>query len=110
MEVGKSIIVDVNSGGNYPLVVRVLGRETVDVPAGEHRGEARSAEGIRDITTREDARLRRELVEVRRADRLRAHEAVIKPRMVVRDDHEDVRAIGGGQRQAQAGEHGDAKG
>ena len=86
------------------------GMLTVDVPAGEHRGEARSAEGIRDITTREDARLRRELVEVRRADRLRAHEAVIKPGMVVRDDHEDVRAIGGGQRQAQAGEHGDAKG
>ena len=100
------------AGGDADGDERVVAGQavTMDVPAGQHRGEARSAEGIRDIATREDARLRRELVEVRRADRFRTHEAVIKPSMVVRDDHEDVGAVGRRQRQAETGEHSDAKG
>ena len=34
LEVGQEIVVDVNSGPNYPMVIRVLGRETTKVGAG----------------------------------------------------------------------------
>jgi len=35
IEVGQEIVVDVNSGRNYPMVIRVLRRERIKVPAGE---------------------------------------------------------------------------
>lgn len=34
LEVGRDIVLDVNSGANWPLVVKVLKREKVEVPAG----------------------------------------------------------------------------
>jgi hypothetical protein len=35
LEVGKDVIVDVNTGQNWPLVVHVLRRELVDTPSGK---------------------------------------------------------------------------
>ena len=76
-------------GGGHKRVV-AGDAMAMDVPAGQDGGEAGAAKGIRDIAAREDARLGRQFIEVGRADRLRAHEPIIKPSMIVRDDHEDV--------------------
>ena len=77
------------AGGGADRHKRVVAGQsvTVDVAAGQHRSEAGAAEGVGDITSRKETRLGRELIEVRRTDRLRAHEPVIEPGMVVRDDH-----------------------
>jgi len=58
---------------------------------GDHRGEAGTAEAARDVASREHQGFRCELVQVRSANDLAAHEAVVGPPLVVADDHEDVR-------------------
>lgn len=64
---------------------RVVARDAVavHVPASQDGGEARPAQGVCDIAAREDAGLGRQFIEVGCADRLRAHEPIIKPSMVV---------------------------
>ena len=75
---------------------RVLGRIVADdpvlvrQPAGDDRGEARAAEAAGHVAKPVDETLPRQPVEVRRAEVLMSHEAVVAPVLVVGDDEHDV--------------------
>ena len=68
---------------------RILGRIIADdpvlvrQPAGNDRGEARAAEAAGNVATPVDETLPREPVEVRRAEVLMAHEAIVAPVLVI---------------------------
>ena len=92
------------SGGDGDERVVAGQSVTMHVATGQHGGQARPAEGVRDVAAREGARFRGEFIEMGRADRLRTHEPVIEPGVVVRDDHQDIGTIGGGEDSAAAGQ------
>lgn len=64
--------------------------------AGGKGHERRAAERSGDVGTRVESARLGEFVEVGRANVLVAHEGVVGPGLIVREDHDDVRAIRSG--------------
>ena len=85
------------SARNPRIRGRIIAHDPVLVrqPAGDDRGEARAAEAAGHVATPVDETLPRQPVEVRRAEVLMAHEAVVAPVLVVGDDEHDVLGYGG---------------
>ncbi len=67
----------------------------VGIKSGHQRDERRTADARGEVSVRETGRLRGEAVEIGRMDRLVAHEAIVRPGLVVGDDINDVGTLGG---------------
>ena len=83
---------------NPRILGRIVANNAVLVrqPAGDDRGEARAAEAAGHVAKPIDETLPRKPVEVRRAEVLVPHEAVVAPVLVVGDDEDDVLGCGPG--------------
>ena len=80
------------------VAINVVARDPVleRVEPGRHRGEGRTAQGGRHVTPVKVQAAPGQLVEMGSPDVRMAHEPIVRPPLVVADDHDDVGLGGGG--------------